>query len=1568
MFYYFGYGSNMNGASLKAKGVEPLSAEPAILKGWQLKFNIPDFFSIEGGTGNIIPADGHDVHGVLYSCEENASATLDQLEAVGINYERTKVHVCTYSGQTVEAHAYIGITEKLREGYQPSRRYLNLLVKGASISGLDMRYQRKLRSQEVKTEPVFRLFHIPNELVFSATELTGDRTAIAGAVFDMSNARPEHHYLRNFLSGKDMTLFFLRRMDSSDGSECFEDIKKGHLTHAQKRYLNNYLHEFDREYQILGAMDYRLDLSLEKRSKPNTIISASAASQSTASQVLETAEATNKFLGHENLGFLSHSHGFMPKLPPKQSMPEAFKAWDAVAADLPRLYRSLELRRVIDRMPVLDASEDFLGDSYLLRAAALLAMMTHAYNYVETTAATDIPLCLTRPWSDVRRRLGREQEVLSYIDLIVYNWRMLDPLAADPLRVENLDLLIPTVGNKEERFFYLTQTEILAQAAPVLGAIARSHDAMRRDDVAIVCQELQIILDAFESVVYESLPKINPNAASHSFVDAVTWAKTVAPFAVPLKAGVQGPSGTSSPIFNLLDVYFGRVKFETILGKEIKSLRGSYPHFWQEFIRAVGSVSISEWVAEKDDPSLSAIFRETFAMYAGSNGFLGRHRAKVYGYLETAFKVGRNVTIGGFSGLFKERTWEQVDMELEYSRMERTERFPPRCYYGLIKSVGQTHLSASESVKHVVIDISDSGIFYRPGDRCGILPENSDHLIDHTLDALEASGEELIQLTEEWLKAVQLRFGYEQTTHIDLRTFLRFAKLRPVVPRVAEALHALSQNPILACAIKNQTTAQWQLSDLIALLKRDGMDPSCLWRSQYHEASYIARILPPEQFRMYSISSGLEHNEVPSEIHLTVGRLRYREEEHPDERHRERFGTASNFLATSHGRQSPVSIIIDHPPRFSLPHDPSVPIIMIGGGTGLAPFRSFIASRMQQKDSGKNWLLLSLASREHFYYQEDLLPAIAHGLLDLDVIFTREDSRPVFERTTKTHGKFRYDETPRMHIQELLQQDGIAEKLWRMLQKKEEGGEEAYLYICGRTRFAKVILDALRDTFARFFEDKTSESAKIRASQEHLAKIAAEGRFMQEIFTHARSWNTERKQFNVSDIVDNNRDENGYWMIIDSVVYDFTDFLSLHPGGKVPLLHYCGLDATQAFNKVHIGHSEIEAMRDMYEVGVIRPLDFRGHSRVVEMPGSISSIISISALYRKWVGILYLVTEMENALRLDQGLQVTVTTRGELATERTPYKIQRAIETHQRFISSYANELGGKPFIELWDLTRGMSSGKSHWMKDVMNAIHDVPNAKFPTALGIKMNQMLEQLVMGELEDHTRDIFLHACDKIESIDLELIQKVKECLKRGVKVFEEFEVDALEKGAWRMIAELQRVPVAFESYYHEMHAVFTMIGGCIEETPCELVPLEVDEAEIRLSDSYWSFEEHADERVIILRRTPIPVSSLDELVASNDCIIAMLDDHHRQYGIVVDMREAPQRNDAEFENAMSNLRQVLASTFARITVLLETTPGLLQVSRIGRNDGSEIFATTNEYAAVKFAKSAMPEHPAPSASA
>ncbi|RYG66194.1 gamma-glutamylcyclotransferase, partial [bacterium] len=158
MFYYFGYGSNLSVPSLRAKGVDPLSSEPAILDGWRLAFDLPDFFEIEGGTGNIQRSENDAVHGVLHGCRNTDLARLDQLEAVGISYERIEGTVTTYSGRRARAFVYVGIPSILDPKCLPSERYRNIVVRGANDMRLDARYIERLRAMPTCPLPAAKPF------------------------------------------------------------------------------------------------------------------------------------------------------------------------------------------------------------------------------------------------------------------------------------------------------------------------------------------------------------------------------------------------------------------------------------------------------------------------------------------------------------------------------------------------------------------------------------------------------------------------------------------------------------------------------------------------------------------------------------------------------------------------------------------------------------------------------------------------------------------------------------------------------------------------------------------------------------------------------------------------------------------------------------------------------------------------------------------------------------------------------------------------------------------------------------------------------------------------------------------------------------------------------------------------------------------------------------------------------------------------------------------------------------------------------------------------------------------
>lgn len=261
MFRYFGFGSNMNMTSLKAKGVEPLKAQKAVLHGWQLRFNVQHFFRQEGGVGNIEHTRDADdcVHGVLYECADEALAPLDAMEAYKHGYDRITVDV-EAEGTIFTAYTYIGMPEFIDDRCLPSRRYLNILIEGARSAGVDSDYVLNLSRQPIHPPKEYPSFTPPegNYPIFNADSLTQYPlyTALDGAVFDMTDARPLHEYLKVFFGGKDMTLFHLKRLDCSDSNETMDDIRHGRFSQIQRQYLDGFLNEYAREYRYVGRFNY----------------------------------------------------------------------------------------------------------------------------------------------------------------------------------------------------------------------------------------------------------------------------------------------------------------------------------------------------------------------------------------------------------------------------------------------------------------------------------------------------------------------------------------------------------------------------------------------------------------------------------------------------------------------------------------------------------------------------------------------------------------------------------------------------------------------------------------------------------------------------------------------------------------------------------------------------------------------------------------------------------------------------------------------------------------------------------------------------------------------------------------------------------------------------------------------------------------------------------------------------------------------------------------------------------------------------------------------------------------
>lgn len=1109
-----------------------------------------------------------------------------------------------------------------------------------------------------------------------------------------------------------------------------------------------------------------------------------------ARRVLTEAEETNRRLGHANLGFLSASHGFMPVEQPRLSLPASHQTWDEVASELPEFFRTLGLRRRLDSMPILDGTDKTLPDGDLYRAAAILGIFSHAYHYVESAPYQHIPDSILKPWAEVSRRLHRPAPHLSFIDLNIYNWRLIDPAAQDPMRMENLRLLIPIVGNEDERRFQCTPIEIVARFTPLMNSAIRAQEAVHQDDRLALKRELVLLADAFSNLTHTSFMKVNPNAYHPLYVDPVVWGKTVAPLATPFQEGntIPGPSGTAIPTFTLMDIFFRRSSYSTTVGHETERTRAWFPQHWQELLKAAEEIHVPEYVHRVKDSELTGLFQQALEAYSGETGLIGRHRLKAYGFLDLSFKAGRSRTLGGFDGGFEDRLWDRMDDELERARQERYVRTPATCHFIRIKRVEPiTNGDGVPPVNRVTLDISGTGIRYQPGDRCAILPENNPTLIHQTLLALRATGDEPIPLNAAWRKAVQLRDGYQDAVVLSLRTLLTFGRIRPVARNIAKTLLAVTNNETLHRIIESRAEDQWELWDLLNLLAGNGFNPKRLWKATLGEREHVTRLVPPETFRTYSISSVMK-NDNPDEMQLTIGGLYYQTKDTPVSRAASRTGTGSSFL--SRLTTSPeiearrISVKIIHPPRFSLPDDPSRPVVMFAGGTGIAPFRSMLQERVVRSEAGKNWLFFGTRTRSELYYQEEWQQMVADCQLHVRGVFSQENSSLRAE-----NGQFEFIEGARGHIASVMLTPEMSEKLWELI------GQGAYFYVCGRTGFAKTVMEAMQKII--------TNHVGVEKGLDFFYHLVGDDRYMQEVFTTYGGPQFEQEKFYpASEVVVRNSPEDGHWLIINGRVYDVSEFAHMHAGGLKIIQSYAGMDATVSYKKVqHDINPEVDSLLGMYQLGAVRRLRFGTEGGIAITPNGLQ-FITLTQLYEVWVRFLYAAVEMENALLNDYSIRAEQVTYDERRGEprSSLYRTQLLLQAHERFLRDYLSKVSGVALEELWALTSGLCSDQQDykWMHRQITEIESSASVRTARALGVRALERLSSAPSDEL-----DGFQTLTDQLCDSDREFLRQMKLGLRGGLQVFERYERQTVSQGRIELLYAIQSLPQVLERYYQRL---------------------------------------------------------------------------------------------------------------------------------------------------------------------
>jgi sulfite reductase (NADPH) flavoprotein alpha-component len=355
-----------------------------------------------------------------------------------------------------------------------------------------------------------------------------------------------------------------------------------------------------------------------------------------------------------------------------------------------------------------------------------------------------------------------------------------------------------------------------------------------------------------------------------------------------------------------------------------------------------------------------------------------------------------------------------------------------------------TALDSSKETRHYEISIAGSGLSYEAGDAMCVIPSNCPQLVNDILKALGCSGNE-----EEPVNGELMPFSEALRTHFEIKL-----PSKELLEEIAKRSGDQELNALLNGGDKDK------LNDY--LWGRDTLDLLLQFPSMEFSAAEFLRLLKPLQHRAYSISSsGKQH---PDSVHLTVASVRY------DAHGRQHKGVCSTFLADLVGEATDVRIFFTPNNNFRVPNDDNLPMVMVGPGTGIAPFRAFLQEREFRKAPGKNWLFFGDRNAStDFIYREEIEAMQASGLLTkLDLAFSR-------------------DQAEKIYVQDRMLENGAELFAWL-----EQGG---YFFVCGDAyRMAKDVDQALLDVIRIHGNMSATEAA------EYVNQLKKDKRYVRDVY------------------------------------------------------------------------------------------------------------------------------------------------------------------------------------------------------------------------------------------------------------------------------------------------------------------------------------------------------------------------------------------------------------------------------------------------------------------------------------
>jgi len=351
---------------------------------------------------------------------------------------------------------------------------------------------------------------------------------------------------------------------------------------------------------------------------------------------------------------------------------------------------------------------------------------------------------------------------------------------------------------------------------------------------------------------------------------------------------------------------------------------------------------------------------------------------------------------------------------------------------------------SEKEVRQFAFDTRGGELAYEAGDALGVWPANGAPLVAEWM-ALTGLGPE---------EAVHLGDGAPIPFEEALRTRLDIARITPDLLRFLAARTGSHELKRLLRADNKDALAQWswgrQAADVLAEFPVRA------------SAAEWASALRPLQPRLYSISSSpLAH---PGEVRLTVSVVRW-----TSDRGLDRKGVCSSYLADC-ADDGPVQVFVQRSPHFRPPADPAAPMVMVGSGTGIAPFVGFLEDRLARGHTGRNWLFFGEQRRAtDFYHRKDLEEYLASGHLDrLDLAFSR-------------------DQRNKVYVQDRMRENGA--RLWQWLR------DGAHLYVCGDAgRMARDVDRTLRELVAAHGGMDDDEATA------YVRRLAADKRYCRDVY------------------------------------------------------------------------------------------------------------------------------------------------------------------------------------------------------------------------------------------------------------------------------------------------------------------------------------------------------------------------------------------------------------------------------------------------------------------------------------